>query len=92
MPSLFDPMSLGARKAPNRIIMAPLTRSRATRDYVPTKMMVEYYAQRASAGAYHQRGHRRLSSGQWLYLHAGALVRRAGARLETRDPRRASER
>ena len=30
--------------------MAPLTRSRATADRVPTPMMVEYYAQRASAG------------------------------------------
>ncbi|MDA9529051.1 alkene reductase [Bradyrhizobium sp. CCBAU 25338] len=50
MPTLFDPIVLGALNAPNRIIMAPLTRSRATRDYVPTKMMVEYYAQRASAG------------------------------------------
>lgn len=50
MPTLFDPISLGALKAPNRIVMAPLTRARATRDHVPTALMVEYYAQRASAG------------------------------------------
>ncbi len=50
MPSLFDPISLGAVEAPNRILMAPLTRGRSTREHVPTAMMAEYYAQRASAG------------------------------------------
>jgi 2,4-dienoyl-CoA reductase-like NADH-dependent reductase (Old Yellow Enzyme family) len=50
MPMLFDPIRLGAIDAPNRIVMAPLTRGRATRDHVPTPMMAEYYAQRASAG------------------------------------------
>lgn len=30
--------------------MAPLTRGSATRDHVPTRLMAEYYAQRASAG------------------------------------------
>jgi N-ethylmaleimide reductase len=50
MPSLFDPIQLGAIHAPNRILMAPLTRGRATRDAVPTAIMAEYYTQRASAG------------------------------------------
>ena len=50
MPSLFDPIQLGAIQAPNRILMAPLTRGRATREAVPTAMMTEYYTQRASAG------------------------------------------
>ncbi len=50
MPSLFDPIQLGAIHAPNRILMAPLTRGRADRDAVPTPIMVEYYRQRASAG------------------------------------------
>ena len=50
MPSLFDPLRLGAIVAPNRILMAPLTRARATRDHVPTAIMVDYYTQRASAG------------------------------------------
>jgi 2,4-dienoyl-CoA reductase-like NADH-dependent reductase (Old Yellow Enzyme family) len=50
MPSLFDPIRLGAIKAPNRILMAPMTRARGTRDHVPTPMMAEYYAARASAG------------------------------------------
>lgn len=50
MPTLFDPIQLGAIEAPNRILMAPLTRGRATRAHVPTPMMAQYYAQRASAG------------------------------------------
>ena len=50
MPSLFDPITLGAVDAPNRILMAPLTRGRADKEAVPTDMMVEYYTQRASAG------------------------------------------
>ncbi len=50
MPSLFDPVALGALHAPNRILMAPLTRGRATREHVPTARMATYYAQRASAG------------------------------------------
>ncbi|MBA3896709.1 MAG: alkene reductase [Sphingomonadaceae bacterium] len=50
MPSLFDPIQLGSVRAPNRVLMAPLTRGRATRDFVPTPRMATYYAQRASAG------------------------------------------
>jgi N-ethylmaleimide reductase len=50
MPSLFDPIQLGAIRAPNRILMAPMTRARGTREHVPTPIMVDYYAQRASAG------------------------------------------
>ena len=50
MPSLFDPIRIGSIEAANRIVMAPLTRARATRTHVPTPLMAEYYAQRASAG------------------------------------------
>lgn len=50
MPSLFDPIQLGAIQAPNRILMAPLTRGRSTKAHVPTPIMGDYYAQRASAG------------------------------------------
>lgn len=50
MPTLFDPIALGALAATSRILMAPLTRSRATPDSLPTPMMAAYYAQRASAG------------------------------------------
>lgn len=50
MTSLFEPIQLGSLNAPNRILMAPMTRGRATRAHVPTPVMVEYYRQRASAG------------------------------------------
>ena len=50
MPTLFDPIKIGRLTCPNRIFMAPLTRGRATREHVPTELMAEYYAQRASAG------------------------------------------
>jgi N-ethylmaleimide reductase len=48
--SLFSPVSLGSLHLPNRIVMAPLTRCRADADHVPTDIMADYYAQRASAG------------------------------------------
>ena len=49
MTTLFDPISFGAFSAPNRIVMAPLTRNRSP-GAVPGEMVAEYYAQRASAG------------------------------------------
>lgn len=49
--SLFDPVQLGAIHAPNRILMAPLTRGRSTKDHVPdSALKADYYAQRAGAG------------------------------------------
>jgi len=50
MSSLFSPLKVGALTLPNRILMAPLTRCRAEGANVPTDLMAEYYAQRASAG------------------------------------------
>jgi N-ethylmaleimide reductase len=50
MNALFQPLQIGALALPNRVLMAPLTRSRAEGDHVPTSLMAEYYAQRASAG------------------------------------------
>lgn len=50
MPTLFEPLRIGALDLPNRIIMAPLTRARATDDRIPTPLMRDYYVQRASAG------------------------------------------
>ena len=49
MTSLFDPLQAGGLHLANRIVMAPLTRNRAP-DAIPTPLMAEYYAQRASAG------------------------------------------
>ncbi len=50
MHALYNPLPLGALTLSNRILMAPLTRCRADADHVPTALMAEYYAQRASAG------------------------------------------
>lgn len=47
--SAFEPTRLGALTLSNRIVMAPMTRSRALGN-VPNEMMAEYCAQRASAG------------------------------------------
>lgn len=49
MPSLFDPVKLGDIALANRIVMAPLTRNRATGNK-PGPLAVEYYRQRATAG------------------------------------------
>jgi N-ethylmaleimide reductase len=50
MMNLFDPIALGDFRLNNRIVMAPLTRCRASAGRVPNPLMAEYYAQRASAG------------------------------------------
>jgi N-ethylmaleimide reductase len=50
LPNLFAPLSVGDIEVANRIVMAPLTRSRADMGGVPSPLAVEYYRQRASAG------------------------------------------
>ncbi len=51
MPTLFDPIVIGALRLPNRILMAPLTRNRSSGPgRVPNALMLDYYRQRASAG------------------------------------------
>ena len=50
MASLFDAVTLDDLKLANRMVMAPLTRSRAGAGNVPTDLMATYYTQRASAG------------------------------------------
>ncbi len=49
MKKLLSPYSLGGLELANRVIMAPMTRTR-TEDNVPTELTALYYAQRASAG------------------------------------------
>jgi len=57
---LFQPLTLGNLSLPNRIVMPPMTRSRAAQPGdVPTALMAEYYAQRASAGLI-------VSEGTWI--------------------------
>jgi N-ethylmaleimide reductase len=50
MPDLLEPIRVRSWDLPNRLVMAPLTRNRATAGMVPGDLAVEYYAQRASAG------------------------------------------
>ncbi|HZZ89252.1 MAG TPA: alkene reductase [Caulobacteraceae bacterium] len=50
MPSLFDPLRVGELTLKNRIVMAPLTRSRSGETRTPGPLVADYYAQRASAG------------------------------------------
>jgi N-ethylmaleimide reductase len=47
---LLTPTQLGSLSIPNRVLFAPLTRTRADADNVPGELMAGYYAQRASAG------------------------------------------
>lgn len=58
--ALFQPYALGRLELPNRIVMPPMTRSRASQPGdVPNDLMAEYYAQRASAGLI-------ISEGTWI--------------------------
>jgi len=50
MPTLLDPVRIGAWDLPNRIVLAPLTRQRAGAERIPNALMAKYYTQRASAG------------------------------------------
>ena len=49
--TFFSPLKLGAMTLPNRIVLAPLTRCRATPGtYAPNALMAAHYAARAGAG------------------------------------------
>jgi N-ethylmaleimide reductase len=50
VPGLLDPLEVAHLRLRNRIVMAPMTRSRAGEGDVPTAITVEYYRQRAEAG------------------------------------------
>jgi N-ethylmaleimide reductase len=46
----FTPVRVGRYTLPNRLVMAPMTRSRAKFDGTPGELAAEYYAQRAGVG------------------------------------------
>lgn len=50
MTNLLDSFQLGSLRLPNRVVMAPMTRARATSDGLPVPSTATYYAQRATAG------------------------------------------
>ena len=47
---LLSPTMLGKIAIANRVVMAPMTRSRADSNDCPTQLHIDYYSQRASAG------------------------------------------
>lgn len=47
---LFTPLKTPSLQLRNRVVMSPLTRSRASQDNIPNALMAEYYGQRATAG------------------------------------------
>ena len=49
MSKLLDPITVGDLRLPNRVVLAPLTRSRASEGRVPNDLMRDYYVQRAGA-------------------------------------------
>jgi len=63
MSSLFDPIQIGDLSLANRIVMAPLTRSRSP-GLVPGELVVEYYRQRATAGLIISEGTQICAEGQ----------------------------
>lgn len=49
-PKLFQSLELGTLRLQNRVVLAPLTRFRATKHHVPlSDLVAEYYAQRSHA-------------------------------------------
>lgn len=50
MTKLFEPIKIGRHNLQHRVVLAPLTRFRATLEAVPTDLLVEYYKQRATPG------------------------------------------
>ena len=77
--ALFRPFKLGDLPLPNRIVMAPLTRSRAGQPGdVPRAINVEYYPQRASAGLIIAEATQVSPQGKGYALTPGHLLRRPG--------------
>jgi N-ethylmaleimide reductase len=87
---LFQPYELGEFSLANRIVMAPLTRNRATPGTdAPNDLMVKYYRQRASAGLIVTEASQISQQGQG-YIHTpGIYTDEAGARLAPNQRRRA---
>lgn len=48
--ALFQPIKIGSKLLQNRIVLAPLTRTRNNPDGVPNQLVVDYYGQRATPG------------------------------------------
>lgn len=71
-PNLFKPIRVGATQLSNRVVMAPLTRTRAEK-HVPSDLAVEYYTQRASTA-----GTLLISEATYIHPSAGGHKDREG--------------
>lgn len=71
MKQACTPVRVGRNTLPNRLIMAPMTRSRAQVDGTPGDLAVEYYAQRASVGLIVAEGTQPSDDGQGYLLTPG---------------------
>ena len=80
---LFTPIKVGPLQLKNRIVMAPMTRNRASTGNVPTAMNALYYAQRATAGLIISEAD--FGDGAWLPGHTRYPQRTADRRLEAGD-------
>ena len=72
--NLFSPVTLGALELSNRLVMAPLTRSRSGVDGVPGDDVVEYYRQRASMGLIVSEGTYPAFAGQGFVRQPGLVT------------------
>ncbi len=63
-PNLWSPITIGRMQLPHRLVMAPMTRSRANPDGTPNPLAAEYYAQRASFGLLISEGTQPSADGQ----------------------------
>jgi N-ethylmaleimide reductase len=71
MNKLWESVNVGAMTLANRIVMAPMTRSRATREGVPTQLNARYYQQRASNGLIVAEGTQPSEAGQGYLFTPG---------------------
>ena len=85
MPTLFDPVRIGAWNLPNRIVMAPLTRARAGVEACSQRLDGRILRPACFSGLDHFRGDVGHAHGRGLCRHAGHLVGGASGGLEARD-------
>jgi N-ethylmaleimide reductase len=71
MPDMFEPFALGPMALSNRLVMAPMTRSRAHGDGTPGDLAATYYAQRAGVGLVITEGTQPSEDGQGYMMTPG---------------------
>lgn len=74
MTQIFDPVKVGSYTVSNRIVMAPMTRSRAEFDGTPKALAATYYAQRASVGLIVSEGTQPSEDGQGYLCTPGIFT------------------